>query len=142
MLRQILVGSAASLTNVAIHSLFMLLVLWAARTARNVRVAQPDMRLVIVMVATVSALMIAHFCEVMIWAQTYRLIGAVETEFFEYFAFVNFTTLGYGDILPVAQWRLIGPITAMNGIVMFGWSTAVIFDVLRRMLEESDAVVR
>lgn len=75
VLRQILVGSAASLTNVAIHSLFMLLVLWAARTARNVRVAQPDMRLVIVMVATVSALMIAHFCEVMIWAQTYRLIG-------------------------------------------------------------------
>jgi hypothetical protein len=51
-----------------------------------------------------------------------------------YFAFVNYTTLGYGDVLPVERWRLLGPITAMNGILLFGWSTAVIFEVLRRTL--------
>lgn len=138
MLRQVLVGSAASLANVAIHTLFMLLVLWAARAARKVHVAQPDVRLVAVMVTAVSVLMVAHFVEVMVWAQTYRLIDVVEMDSVAYFAFVNFTTLGYGDILPASHWRLIGPITAMNGIVMFGWSTAVIFDVLRRMLDKSE----
>ena len=52
-----------------------------------------------------------------------------------YFAFVNYTTLGYGDVVPVARWRLLGPITAMNGVLLFGWSTAVIFEVLRRALD-------
>jgi hypothetical protein len=48
-----------------------------------------------------------------------------------YFAFVNYTTLGYGDVVPVERWRLLGPMTAMNGVLLFGWSTAVIFEVLR-----------
>ena len=51
-----------------------------------------------------------------------------------YFAFVNYTTLGYGDVTPVERWHLLGPMTAMNGVLMFGWSTAVIFEVLRRAL--------
>ena len=48
-----------------------------------------------------------------------------------YFAFASFTTLGYGDVLIAArEWRLLGPVAAMNGILLFGWSTAVIFHVL------------
>ena len=34
----------------------------------------------------------------------------------------------------VERWRLLGPITAMNGVLLFGWSTAVIFEVLRRAI--------
>ena len=49
-----------------------------------------------------------------------------------YFALVNYTTLGYGDVTPMARWRLLGPMTAMDGVLLFGWSTAVIFQVLRR----------
>jgi hypothetical protein len=52
-----------------------------------------------------------------------------------YFAFVNYTTLGYGDITPVQAWRLIGPMTAMSGILMFGWSAAVLFEVLQKTLD-------
>jgi hypothetical protein len=47
---------------------------------------------------------------------------------------VNIATLGYGDVLPVERWRLLGPLTAMNGMLLYGWSTAVIFEVLRRTL--------
>jgi hypothetical protein len=54
-----------------------------------------------------------------------------------YFAFVNYTTLGYGDVTPVKRWSLLGPMTAMNGVLMFGWSTAVIFEVLRMTLLSS-----
>ena len=53
-----------------------------------------------------------------------------------YFAFVNYTTLGYGDVTPVLRWNLLGPMTAMNGVLMFGWSTAVIFEVLRKVLRD------
>jgi hypothetical protein len=38
-----------------------------------------------------------------------------------------------GSGIPVERWQLLGPMTAMNGILLFGWSTAVIFEVLRRM---------
>jgi hypothetical protein len=51
-----------------------------------------------------------------------------------YFAFVNYTTLGYGDVIPVPAWQLLGPMTAMNGVLLFGWSTAVIFEVLRKIM--------
>jgi hypothetical protein len=49
-----------------------------------------------------------------------------------YFAFGNYTTLGYGDITPVYGWRLLGPMTALNGIMLIGWSTALIIELLRR----------
>jgi hypothetical protein len=51
-----------------------------------------------------------------------------------YFAFVNYTTLGYGDVTPLRRWQLLGPMTAMNGVLLFGWSTAVIFAVLRAVM--------
>src|SRR5262249_44632304 len=44
------------------------------------------------------------------------------------------TSSGYGDVIPVERWRLLGPMTAMNGVLLFGWSTAVIFQVLRRTM--------
>jgi Ion channel len=37
-----------------------------------------------------------------------------------YFAFVNYTTLGYGDVTPLRRWQLLGPMTAMNGVLLFG----------------------
>jgi hypothetical protein len=47
-----------------------------------------------------------------------------------YFAFLNYTTLGYGDVTPLAKWRLLGPMTAMNGVLMIGWSAALNFEGL------------
>ena len=49
-----------------------------------------------------------------------------------YFAFGNYTTLGYGDLLRRPQWRLLRPMTALNGIMLIGWSTALIIEILRR----------
>jgi hypothetical protein len=66
----------------------------------------------------------------------YGIVGAAPagTDLLD-FAFVNYTTLGYGDVTPLKEWRLIGPMTAMNGILMFGWSTAVLFEVLRKTID-------
>ena len=79
--------------------------------------------------------MIAHTFEVIVWSLAYLIVGAVPAgSGLIYFAFVNYTTLGYGDIIPMPEWQLLGPMAAMNGILLFGWSTAVIFEVLRRTL--------
>ena len=87
------------------------------------------------MIAAVTVLMIAHLAEVLVWSLTYVIFGvAPEGADIVYFAFVNYTTLGYGDVTPVVRWHLLGPMTAMNGVLLFGWSTAVIFEVLRMTL--------
>ena len=135
MLRQILVGGSVSVCNIAIHACVMAAVIWAARTAGAITTSRQTLRLIAVMIATVSFLMAAHFAEVLVWSLAYAIVGAApKGTDLAYFAFVNYTTLGYGDVTPVERWHLLGPMTAMNGVLLFGWSTAVIFQVLRKTM--------
>ena len=141
MLRQYCVGAAASVCNIAIHALVMVIVIKAARIADELVTRHQTLRLIAVMAAAVMVLMIAHLAEVLVWSLTYLIFGvAPDGADIVYFAFVNYTTLGYGDIMPVVRWHLLGPMTAMNGVLLFGWSTAVIFEVLRMTLLASSGV--
>ncbi len=140
MLRQFLVGMAVSVCNIAIHAMVMATVVRAARVAGERATSRESLQLIAIMIATVSVLMVAHLVEVLVWSLAYAIVRAAPpgTDLI-YFAFVNYTTLGYGDVTPVERWRLLGPMTAMNGVLLFGWSTAVIFEVLRRA-RKSDAM--
>jgi hypothetical protein len=135
MLRQFLVSIAVSLCNIAIHAIIMAAVLRVARAADQRATSRQSLHLVAVMIATVSVLMAAHIAEVIVWSLAYMMVGIAPagTDFI-YFAFVNYTTLGYGDVTPIERWQLLGPMTAMNGVLLFGWSTAVIFAVLRKTM--------
>jgi Ion channel len=139
MLRQLFFGSLFSVANIAIHALAMTAVIGASRAASARHFARPALRLVVIMIATVSVLMAFHIAEIGVWSLGYALLDVAPpgADRF-YFAFVNYTTLGYGDIVPVADWRLLGPMTTMNGVLLFGWSTAVIFEVLWKALQDSD----
>jgi hypothetical protein len=133
MWEELLVGAVASAVNICIHALVMTAVIKLARAAAARAAARHHaLFLMAVMIVTVSVLMAAHISEVACWSLTYDIVGAAPAGADRmYFAFVNYTTLGYGDITPTAGWRLLGPMTAMNGVLLFGWSTAVMFDVLR-----------
>jgi hypothetical protein len=73
------------------------------------------------MSSTVSVLMVTHSLEVMVWALAYWIVGlAPSSNSLVYFAFVNYTTLGYGDVTPAERWQLLGPITAMNYFCLAG----------------------
>ena len=135
MLRQILFGGAVSVANIAIHAFVMtILVRVVQRTSAN-RTIGSSIYLMMVMIPTVLVLMTTHTVEVMVWTFAYFIVNAApEGADRLYFAFVNYTTLGYGDVVPVTRWRLLGPMTAMNGVLLFGWSTAVIFEVLRKSI--------
>jgi hypothetical protein len=140
---QLITGLLICLACIAVHSVFMAVVNWSAlTTSRFVETRSANTRVVLIMAATVTTLLAAHVIEVMIWGLAYALLQAVpkQVDAF-YFAFVNYTTLGYGDILPEMRWRLLGPIAAMNGVLLFGWSTAVIYDVLRNVAQKPHAHV-
>ena len=82
-------------------------------------------------------LALAHLVEIALWALLfYYLCGEfAEFEGAYYHSAVNFATLGYGDIVMSVRWRLLGPLEAMNGIVMFALSTALMFALMMRLIE-------
>jgi hypothetical protein len=138
MLRDILVGSSVCVLNIGIHAFLTVATIRVARVFADRRALHPWLHLAGIMTATVFTLMAGHMLEVFVWAGVYALVHAApDGADLVYFAFVNYATLGYGDIVPVVEWRLMGPMAAMNGILLFGWSTAVIFEVLRRTISES-----
>jgi hypothetical protein len=140
MLAQLLVGGAASLINIAVHSAWTVFLTQAVRRYWAKR-QHPQFQFlrahIMLMMATVAILMAAHVTEVLVWAATCAMVGATPAGASHvYLAFVSYTTLGYGDVVPVSAWQLLGPLTAMNGILLFGWSTAVIFEVLRTAVRD------
>jgi len=91
----------------------------------------------------VSYALLAHLAEMALWAVLFVVCGefpAFGTAF--YHSAVNFTTLGYGDVVMTPSWRLLGPLEAANGVLMFGVSTAMIFAVIQRLVQARFADLR
>ncbi len=131
---QIVVGGATSLVNLMIHALLLGVIVWTVRRLSVSDISVPEfLQYTLGIVATGTLLVAGHILEVVLWALTYAWVGVAppDTDLI-YFAFGNYTTLGYGDVLPVEQWHLLGPMTALNGIMLMGWSTALIIEILRR----------
>ena len=77
----------------------------------------------------------AHLVEIGLWA----ILLVLCKEFQElgtayYHSAVIYTTLGYGDLLLSPAWRLLGPLEATNGALMFGVSAAVVFAAVQRLV--------
>jgi hypothetical protein len=83
---------------------------------------------------------LAIVLEAVLWALLYLfnpLITALpdlETAF--YFSMVTFTTLGYGDVVLTGQWRMLASIQAANGVIIFGWTTALIFYFIQNIYQK------
>ena len=138
MIRQLLFGGAVSTVNIAVHALVMMVLIRIAQKASARSKSHASQHLVLVMIPVVLVLMATHASEILVWALAYSLVDATPPDADRvYFAFVNYTTLGYGDVVPVKRWNLLGPMTALNGVLLIGWSTAVIFEVLWRALREA-----
>ena len=78
---------------------------------------------------------VAHLIGIGFWATLFVCCGEFQ-EFGNayYHSAVNYTTLGYGDLLLTPSWRLLGPLEAANGVLMFGVSTAMVYTVIQRLV--------
>ncbi|MEM6655671.1 MAG: potassium channel family protein [Planctomycetota bacterium] len=95
-----------------------------------------------VLCATAVLLLSLHLIEVAIWAGAYRVLPLDRPfstlEEATYFSTVTFASLGYGDIVITGPWRLLSAIQAMNGLLVFGWSTALLFAVVERIWSDQE----
>ena len=87
------------------------------------------------LIYTAIFLLSLNFLEAIIWGFTYYLLpGITEFESIEkaiYFSLVTFTTLGYGDITINSANRMLAGFEAMNGVLLLGWTTAIMFSLLQ-----------
>lgn len=93
--------------------------------------------MLVILALTSVLLLYMHVIQVLVWAIAYlqieRIEELVDFEDAIYFSVVTYTTLGYGDISITGDWRLLGGIEAMNGILLFGWSAALLFAVVQQL---------
>jgi hypothetical protein len=78
----------------------------------------------------------AHLMEIALWAVVYVICGEFDDFGTAYYhSAVNYTSLGYGDLIMSPSWKLLGPLETANGMLLFGVSTAMIFAVIQRLVE-------
>ena len=78
---------------------------------------------------------VSHIAQIWVWAIVFLMVGEfVGIEQALYFSTVAFTTLGFGDVLVSPAWRLMAACEAAAGMLLFGLSTAFLFEVLRELL--------
>jgi len=77
-----------------------------------------------------------HLIEITVWALLYSGRHAMpDLQSALYFSAVTYTTTGYGDLVLPKEWRLVGGVEALTGILMCGWSTGFFFAVVSQMFE-------
>jgi hypothetical protein len=133
MFMHLLAGGLVSFVNFGIHAVMTGLIVVVTR---HIAGATDDlhvfMRISALMLVTVLVLTVTHVSEIAVWAGFMRLAGITARDVTALeFAFENYVALGYGDVVAGDGWRLIGPIMALNGLLLIGWSVAIIFEVLR-----------
>ena len=86
-------------------------------------------------------LVVGNLAQIAIWALLFMLIGEFQQVGEAYYhSAVNFATLGYGDFVMTAEHKLLGPLEAVNGVLMIGVSTSVLMtvfqDAMNRVIRE------
>jgi hypothetical protein len=79
-------------------------------------------------------LILVHLVEIAIWGMFFQWQGCLpDAESAFYFSGVSYTTVGYGDLVLPLNWRMLGPIEGLTGILMCGLSTGLFFGIASRL---------
>jgi hypothetical protein len=102
---------------------------------RLIRLALGFWKSVVIMIIVSLITAAAHLIEIALWAAVLLICGEV-ANFHQafYCSAQNYTALGYGDIHLSERWQLLGPLEAVNGLLLFGLSTAIMFSVLSNLI--------
>jgi hypothetical protein len=89
---------------------------------------------IIGMAALVATLL--HATEGIIWAVAYRLVGALPTnESAVLYSLSAITSYGHTNLILEQRWQLMGALEALNGMLLFGLTTAFLFGVIQKASE-------
>ncbi len=136
ILAPLAVGTIAVLCTIIIHGLAVgATVSFVRRETRVGRAGTSYWTNVAIVAVAILFAFAAHLVAIASWAVLFMICGEF-TEFgpaYDHSA-VNYTTLGYGNVVMTPSWRLLGPLEAADGMLLFGVTTAMIFAVIHRVV--------
>ena len=135
MLQQIFFALALTSITVVLHAAgSVFVVIPAAGVWKQVVESSAIPQPVWTLIRLVGLLLILHLVEMSVWAAAY-FVGGVLPDFETalYYSMTSYTTVGFGDVIPPASWRLLGPIEAAVGVMMLGWSTSIVVAAVQRI---------
>jgi hypothetical protein len=81
-------------------------------------------------------MMLGSLVQISLWGALFVYLGEFDDPYQAiYHSAVNFTSLGYGDVVMGAKWKLLGPLEAMNGVLMLGMSAAALMAILQEVIK-------
>jgi len=130
------VGAGAVLCTIFIHALALGATVNFVRHERRLGRTGAGLWMdLAIIVLAMSFMFVAHLIEISVWAALFILCGEFQEFGIAYYhSAVNYTTLGYGDLIMSPSWRMLGPLEAADGALMFGVSTAMVFTVILRLI--------
>ncbi len=89
----------------------------------------------VLMVRFITAFVVLHAFEILLWAGFYRWICFPSWESAFYFSASSYATVGYGDIVFPQMWRTLGPVESVIGVLMCGLSASFLFAIVTRLFQ-------
>lgn len=89
----------------------------------------------ILVVKSIVAIIVLHGLVILLWASFYRARCFPSWELAFYFSAASYSTVGYGDVVLRSNWRLLGPLESITGVLMCGMSVSVLFALVTRLLD-------
>jgi Ion channel len=131
------VGASALAATIVIHTLAVTATITVAcQAVRGGHAGTGFWVDVAIVAAAILFTACAHLFEIGVWAVLFMVSGEFSVFAVAYYhSAVNYTTLGYGDVIMTESWRFLGPFEAANGLLLFGVSTAFIFAIIQRVVE-------
>jgi len=139
MLNSLLIGLPVMLLCLLLQAVFLTICMRRYARFKDAQLQIDQLLLDILLLSLImSLLLLGNFLQMAVWAGLFMLLDEFDSFATAlYYSGVNFTTLGYGDIVLSPQWRLLGPLEAANGILMFGVSTAAMTGAVMDIIKNS-----
>ena len=133
MLVQLLLAVLMVVATVAVHLIGLATLVAVLRSRRGLARRVRKNALTLLLGASLG-LFALHTIEIWLHAAVYLALGAT-ADFEEalYFSTVTYTSIGYGDVVLVKTWRILGAIEGATGLMMIGWSTAFLVSLLTQL---------
>ena len=121
-------------------TLQVLLVVWSLRYClRKIAHSKPGDGFFATIGPLLTALVVmtsGNILEIATWGVLFIVVGEFDSLYPAiYHSAVNFTSLGYGDVVMSEKWKLLGPLEAVNGILMLGMSAAALMAIFQEMIK-------
>ena len=91
-------------------------------------------RSAVLVVRLTAGVIVLHGVLILFWASCYRQLCFSSWESALYFSASSYATVGYGDVVLPSNWRMLGPLESIIGVLMCGISVSVLFATISRLV--------